>query len=62
MSVSGVSVTVCCDGAFHTAEVLRFHDRAMKNDIRAELKRRGWVVRDSGETFCPFHPPVRKAR
>lgn len=60
MSVSSVVVTIYCNGAFHQAEQLRFHDRAMKNDIRAELKRRGWVVRDSGETFCPAHPPTRK--
>lgn len=60
MTVTSVVVTVHCDGGFHQAEQLRFHDRAMKNDIRAELKRRGWVVRDSGETFCPSHPPTRK--
>lgn len=55
MAVSGITVTVYCDGAFHEPEKLRFHDRVLKNDIRDKLKSMGWVMKPNGSTYCPQH-------
>lgn len=53
MSVSGIVVTVYCDGGFHEPEKLRFHGRATKSEILKALRSRGWVMKTDGRTFCP---------
>lgn len=55
MSIGGIVVTVYCDGGYHEPEQLRFHDRATKTEIRDELKRRHWVMKPDGKTYCPTH-------
>jgi hypothetical protein len=55
MAVSGIAVTVYCDGGYHEPETLRFHGRALKSDIAKALRERGWVSRSDGRTFCPRH-------
>jgi hypothetical protein len=55
MSVTKITVTVHCDGAFHEPEELRFSDRALKSDIEAKLRSLGWRISRTGNTFCPRH-------
>ncbi|QUE25351.1 hypothetical protein SEA_FIZZLES_57 [Microbacterium phage Fizzles] len=55
MSIGTVTVKVYCNGGYHEPEELRFHERATKTEIRDELKRRNWVVKPGGSTYCPRH-------